>query len=391
MPSSSVATSIAAILLSFAMKVSCQSAVSQENHIAPPDPTPSTAYTNILTPFDQTREDMRNWSQIEVDAYTRASTEANAACQRIEKTPFDGEELFALARLCALGQNWPGAYSAASRYTHATQAPHRIDAYQILCQADLNTNNVPEIPDHLRQLASDAPFTPEVNQLLVQMIDVTQFTSPQAAVSIALLLAPHVLHTLSTPDQGLSASLLESEAWKILILLHRNQRAADEQSFKAQLQPILATAPAQAPSPRPKDWYALLGQRVPPALRFILPHNPTPTKALLLVSAAPLQENSSLYRSLQTLQTQHTMASHISLVIIGTPAPANLRLRYTTISESNDPVARNLSSPQGPVFIEIGTSNEILSITQGDPAWLDSTPVMNALLTPSAPQPKTGN
>jgi hypothetical protein len=383
--SSPLAAIVAATLLTFALQSAAQTAA-HDNTVPPPDPTPSTAYNNILTPFSQTREDMRNWSQIEVDAFTRASTEAGAACSRLEKTPFEGEELFTLARLCALGQNWPGAYSASLRYTYALPAPHLVDDYTILCQADLNTNNVQEIPSRLQQLTSAAPFTPEINQLFIQMLDVTQFTSPKVAVTIALLLEPHLLHALSTPDPKLPAALLENESWKILILLHRNQRTSDEQAFSAQLKTTLATAPTTALPILQQTWYNLLGQRLPPTLRSILPHNPTHTKQLLIVSAAPLQENSSLYRSLQTLQTQQRIvASHISVVTVGAAIPGNLHLRYTNLAPSNDAITHTLSSPQGPVFLEITPTYEILSITQGDPAWLDSTPIVNALLaSPSA-------
>ena len=352
---------------------------------APPDQMPSAAYNNIITPLDQIREDMRNWSQVEVDAYTHATSEANAACQRLEKTAFEGEELFSLARLCALAQNWPGAYSASTRYTHIIPAPHLIDAYEILCQADLNTNNVQEIPNRLRQLVSNAPFTPEVNQLFLRMIGVTQFISPKTAVSIALLLEPYLLHAISAPDARFYSNLLQTEAWKILILLHRNQRSTDENAFSAQLKVDLTELPRQTPAtedlPIPqKDWYSLLGHQLPSAIQRILPHTLSSTKSLLIVSTTPLQENSPLYRSLLTLQTQRTVAMHVFVLIVGASVTRNIRLRYSAINESHDATARNLSTPQGPVFIEVGTSGEILSITLGDPLWLDSLPIVRALL-----------
>ena len=44
---------------------------------------------------------------------------AKSECSRLELTPHEGEEALALARLCSLGQDWDGTYSAARWYTRA--------------------------------------------------------------------------------------------------------------------------------------------------------------------------------------------------------------------------------------------------------------------------------
>ena len=81
------------------------------------DLPPSSIYEQVLAPFDQVRADMANWSDAEMAAYQATTVAAKQECVRIEQTPHEGDEELALARLCTLGHDWDGAFSAARWYT----------------------------------------------------------------------------------------------------------------------------------------------------------------------------------------------------------------------------------------------------------------------------------
>ncbi len=111
-------------------------------------PNPITLYTDLLRPVDDVRSDMANWSNIELAAFANAARDAAVQCTQLQKTLYNGEELLALARICALGQNWPGTYSAARRYTRDSTPTHRTEGYSLLVQADLHLNHPADVVDH---------------------------------------------------------------------------------------------------------------------------------------------------------------------------------------------------------------------------------------------------
>lgn len=58
-----------------------------------------------MHPLDVTREDVGNWSDVELIATTTAMNTAHAECERLDPAPRLGEELYVYARLCSLDRD----------------------------------------------------------------------------------------------------------------------------------------------------------------------------------------------------------------------------------------------------------------------------------------------
>jgi hypothetical protein len=158
------------------------------------DLPPSTIYAETLVPFERTRSDMGNWSDIELAAFGTATATANAECQRLEKNPHEGEEALALARLCSVGMNWDGTYSAARWYTRkgapADEAPHLAIGFGLLLQADLNLQAVGRAIDDLTEVHNRLPLSAETDSIFRYTIDSLEIVQPDSALEAALMRQP---------------------------------------------------------------------------------------------------------------------------------------------------------------------------------------------------------
>ena len=102
--------------------------------------SPEAAYERAAAPVDITHRDISNWSDIEQNALSVAVGQAKAACIEREQVTYVGDHLIGYARLCALGQQWPEVYQAATLYINSgdEERPQLAQAYALEVQADLN-------------------------------------------------------------------------------------------------------------------------------------------------------------------------------------------------------------------------------------------------------------
>lgn len=118
--------------------------IADSQPIAPPTEvspllSPQAAYDQANLPVDITRRDSQNWSDIELAALKVAVAQARDAClMRTDKT-YAGSDLVAYAHLCAFGEQWQAAQTAATAYigNTATPRPQLAEAYSYLIEADL--------------------------------------------------------------------------------------------------------------------------------------------------------------------------------------------------------------------------------------------------------------
>jgi len=100
-----------------------------------PRQTPGEIYKDAMHPLDVVRRSLDNWSDAELGALSAGMHKAKEACDAAKPEDFSGDDLYDLARLCALGQDWSGANAAALGYIASHQEAHRAQAYALSVNA----------------------------------------------------------------------------------------------------------------------------------------------------------------------------------------------------------------------------------------------------------------
>lgn len=190
---------------------------------------------------------MANWSDTELAAYATTVKAAAGQCELLQHTAYEGDELLALARLCALGQQWPSTYSAARRYTRDAKAAHRIDGYGLLLQADMNLHSWREAVDDLQEMHALGPLTAEVETIFVYAVRTMEINAPNYALQAALIRQADLLQCLAICQTGLSRGQAETDAWHTVTML-REQNVRDDDGAARELRQAVAgrSAPLSA-------------------------------------------------------------------------------------------------------------------------------------------------
>ena len=74
-----------------------------------PTQTPGEIYKEAMHPLEVVRGSLDNWSDAELGALTVGMHKAKDACDAVKPDDYSGGDLYDLARLCALGQDWNAA------------------------------------------------------------------------------------------------------------------------------------------------------------------------------------------------------------------------------------------------------------------------------------------
>lgn len=251
---------------------------------------PSALYEEIMRPFDATRADLNNWSQIEVDALTEVIKNAHAACARLEQTPREGEELYQLARICALGQAWPSTFSAATRYLRDDHAEHLVQGYSLAIQADMNMKDLPNVIEQLKEMSQRLPYSEATNGVYEYALMIVQFPQPSTAITIEQIRQAQLMDAVRGKNATLHPGTAEAEVWQYLSLLRFNEspetqihdlQAELDKAIAARQQPLLpidAYAVAVA-----RQRYNAIGEVLP---SFVVTDNTDPRKYKLVTPTA---------------------------------------------------------------------------------------------------------
>jgi hypothetical protein len=121
-------------IVSTLLFVIVSTAVSAQTSTTPPQLSPQAAYDQAVTPIDITHRSIANWSDTEVAALGVAVIQAKQACLDRATITYAGDDLISYARLCAFGQQWPIALTAATTYIKSTNPakPQLAQAYAYL-------------------------------------------------------------------------------------------------------------------------------------------------------------------------------------------------------------------------------------------------------------------
>jgi thiol-disulfide isomerase/thioredoxin len=84
-----------------------------------------------MHPLDVVRQSVDNWSESELAALSIGIHVAHEACDKLNPEDYGGDNLYDLARLCALGQDWNPANTAAQLYIRSRAPEHQAQAFAI--------------------------------------------------------------------------------------------------------------------------------------------------------------------------------------------------------------------------------------------------------------------
>jgi len=150
----------------------------------PPIQTPGEIYKAAMRPLDIVRGSLDNWSDSEVGALAVGMHKAHDACEAARPEEYAGDDLYDLARLCALGQDWTNANRAALAYVASRLEKHRAQAYALSVNALVHMNAIDLAAATTREMLL-LPYDAEVAYAIRYMKDNLEENSSPAAVELA--------------------------------------------------------------------------------------------------------------------------------------------------------------------------------------------------------------
>lgn len=207
--------------------------------------SPGAAYQDAMHPLEITRHNIANWSDIEIAAMEVAISNAKTACAARKPEDYTKADLIDLARLCALGQQWPLVVEAADRYIAAPTESKALltDAYTAKTEAHLHMKQEPEGLASALAMLKAVPYSAEVSDCMAEALDYMRFLYTADAIKLAQAREPLVLAAMraqvAAPAAG--ASALQTQEMPSLSRLY-----ADGLSLAILEQLVAAPADAEA-------------------------------------------------------------------------------------------------------------------------------------------------
>ncbi|HEX3891833.1 MAG TPA: hypothetical protein VHW46_04605 [Terracidiphilus sp.] len=243
---------------------------------------PGAIYKEAMHPLDVVRQSMENWSETELGALHIGMRTASEACYRMQPEDYSNGDLYDLAHLCAFGQDWNPANTAAQRYIVSKAPQHRAQAYAISVGAFVHLNALDLALETTRELLRVEPYDAEVTYTLRYMKDALESAGNPEAPVLAEEEHPLIIEALSkgTPlkaeygDAVVSTGLLYEMAMEAAFFEryagNDAQAATDLADVERALPPTAAlTAEDRQEIDSAKLQYHLLGTQLPhiPLLR----------------------------------------------------------------------------------------------------------------------------
>lgn len=176
---------------------------------APVALTPGEIYKQAMHPLDVVRSELGNWSDPELQALGVGVNMARAACDNSKPENYKGDDLYDLARLCALGQDWNQAYVVAQDYIAALENTHRAQAYVISVSALVHIHDIDTAVATARTMLRSLPYDAEVAYSIRSLKDYLEQSGNPAALMLAELEHPAIVDALK---QGAPLKSEHSEA-----------------------------------------------------------------------------------------------------------------------------------------------------------------------------------
>jgi hypothetical protein len=150
-----------------------------------PSLTPGEVYKQAMHPLDQVRSSLENWSDAELGALATGMHMAHEDCQQRKPEDYHGDDLYDLAHLCAFGQDWEGANSAATLYIARGAPEHRTQAYALIVNALMHQNAVDLAVQTTQVMLDRMPYDAEVAFTVRYMKDALEQAGNPTALNLA--------------------------------------------------------------------------------------------------------------------------------------------------------------------------------------------------------------
>jgi thiol-disulfide isomerase/thioredoxin len=247
-----------------------------EKPVAPTTLTPGALYKQALHPLDVVRSSMNNWSDSETAAFLVGVRMARDACVQASPESYSGGDLYDLARLCSLGQDWNAANTAATRYLDSRAEPYRTQAFALSISALMHLNGADLAVATANDMLWDQPYDAEAAYAIRYLKDALEQAGNSASIPLAETEHAQIVKAL---EAGTALKAVNGDAVISLGVLYESamelafwQRYHHDDAAAATTVKDIEDALAKAPAPTGEDTlridavrtqYALLGQTLP--------------------------------------------------------------------------------------------------------------------------------
>lgn len=147
--------------------------------------TPGDLYKEARHPLEIVRRSLDNWSDAELGALTVGMRRAGEDCAKAKPADYKGDDLYDLARLCSLGQDWNDANTAAVAYISSRVEEHRAQAYAISVNALVHMNAIDLAVATAHEMLWKLPYDAEVAYSLRDLKDSLEESTNPLATALA--------------------------------------------------------------------------------------------------------------------------------------------------------------------------------------------------------------
>jgi len=150
-----------------------------------------------MHPLDIVRNSLDNWSDSELGALAAGMHQAREACSQAKPEDYSGDDLYDLARLCSLGQDWNSTYTVAQRYVAGDDAAHRARAYAMEVNALIQMGDLHRAVDTTREMLTKLPYDAPVSESTSYITTYLEQALDPDALVLALQQHPAILEALN--------------------------------------------------------------------------------------------------------------------------------------------------------------------------------------------------
>lgn len=159
--------------------------------------SPAAAYKDAMRPLEMTRRSVANWSDTEQSALAVAIKQGSVACAARKVEEFAGDGLVDMARLCALGLQWPKVVDATTRYlAEPGEKTLLAEAYAGKMDAELHLKDEAAAAKTMLAMLGSVKYTALVAESSNEAIDYMELLYTPDAIAIAEARQPKVLELL---------------------------------------------------------------------------------------------------------------------------------------------------------------------------------------------------
>ncbi|KAA6464555.1 peroxiredoxin family protein [Acidobacteria bacterium AB60] len=273
---SGTAMVLAACLGSGAWASGQQPAPPPESPSAPSALTPGELYKQAMHPLDVVRSSMDNWSDTEMSAFLVGVRMAKEACGQASPETYGGDDLYDLARLCSLGQDWNAANTAATRYLDSRAEPHRTQAFALSINALMHLNGADLAVQTAHSMMENQPFDAEAAYALRYLKEALEQAGDPSAAYLAQSEHAEIVKALQNGtalkaahgEAVMSLGTLYESAMELAFWQRYRHRDADAATTANDIDEALAKGAALSAEDRlrieaVRTQYALLGKPLP--------------------------------------------------------------------------------------------------------------------------------